>query len=179
MSELASAEKLRAIVGTSADGSMSYPTIAKFLDEIERGIAELQASWAQEAREHADDSMRLAELAHENAELKREIAEKYMELPVGADGVPIRVGDKVFFRSDGPITVMSIGMSRVYGMNDFGFYGPAGQFFGRGTLGNVRHVKPRTVEDVLRDFLDEKVYTSKTYERYADEIRELMGGDGE
>lgn len=36
--------------------------------------------------------------------------------------------------------------------------------------------KPRTVEDVLRDFLDEKVYTSKTYERYADEIRELMGG---
>lgn len=40
MSELASAEKLRAIVGTPADGSMRYPTIAKFLDEIEREIAE-------------------------------------------------------------------------------------------------------------------------------------------
>lgn len=116
------------------------------------------ANGTAEAESAAADT-RIAELVRQRdaaveayGELEREIAEKRMELPKDADGVPIRVGDKVFFRSDGPITVMSIGMSQVYGMNDFGFYGPAGQFFGRGTLGSVRHVAKRPIEDVLATF---------------------------
>jgi len=98
-------------------------------------------------------------------EIEREIAEKYMELPVDADGVPIRIGDTVRELDDCvPMKVMSLTFYEdcvdvnAYGMNP----------------NLLLHVKPRTVEDVLRDFLDVKVYTSKTYERYADELRELI-----
>lgn len=67
-----SIEKLRE---WSRLGPMVCQDLLDIADEIEREITKLQESWAQEAREHADDSMRLAELAHENAELKREYAD--------------------------------------------------------------------------------------------------------
>lgn len=40
----------------------------------------LQECWAQEAQEYADESAKLAELAHENAKLKRKIVDKDAEL---------------------------------------------------------------------------------------------------
>ena len=123
-------------------------------------------------------------------EIQAEIDSRYMLLPVDADGVPIRVGEKVAFRSDAPVTVMSIGMSQVYGLNDCGFYGPAGNFFGKGTFGEVHHVKPRTVEDVLEDFIraydewddysngDDRMRERELlFSRFADELQ--MRGDAE
>ena len=98
-------------------------------------------------------------------EIEREIAEKYMPLPADVNGVLIRIGDTVRELDDCvPMKVMSLTFYEdcvdvnAYGMNP----------------NLLLHVKPRTVEDVLRDFLDVKVYTSKTYERYADELRELI-----
>lgn len=103
-------------------------------------------------------------------EIEREIAEKYIELPVDADGVLIRIGDTVRELDDCvPMKVMSLT-----------FYEDCVDVNACGMNPNLlRHVKPRTVEDVLRDFLDEKVYTSKTYERYADELRGLIKEGGE
>ncbi|MBQ6411165.1 MAG: hypothetical protein IJI16_04365, partial [Atopobiaceae bacterium] len=47
-------------------------------------------------------------------EIEREIAEKYMELPVDTDGVPIKPGDIMQFRDDAPVRVDSIGISKCY-----------------------------------------------------------------
>lgn len=92
-----------------------------------------------------------------------EIAERYRELPVDADGVPIHIGDRMRLDNGHEGEVWLIGAFDIM-MSDHVCF----------DWEMSHHVKPRTVEDVLRDFLDEKVYTSKTYERYADEIRELI-----
>ena len=103
-------------------------------------------------------------------EIETEIAERYMELPLDADGVPIRVGDKVQFRNDEPVTVDSIGTSKVY-ENDSGFFGSNGGFYGQGTLKNVRHVKPRTLFDVLAEVENGELSINDA----ESEIRELLG----
>lgn len=111
--------------------------------------------------------------------IEAEIAEKYMELPVDADGVPIRVGDKVEYQNGKRDVV------RFITVND-----------GEPTLnergwipGKCRHVKPRTVEDVLNDCADEisekrgiapelnrdTPTRNEIVDKYADEIRELLG----
>ena len=107
-------------------------------------------------------------------EIEAEIAERFMELPVDADGVPIRIGDTVCeVDVRVPIKVMSLTFYddcvdvNVCGMNP----------------NLLRHVKPRTLEDVLEDCINEfskrctegKYDTRPTVAKYADEIRELMG----
>ena len=108
-------------------------------------------------------------------EIEREIAERFIELPVDADGVPIRVGDELY---NGEVIAFG-GLAEggvVFVHRGF----EDGNYILEAFASNVtHHVKPRTVEDVLRDFLDEKVYTSKTYERYADELRGLIKEGGE
>lgn len=112
--------------------------------------------------------------------VEREIAERYMELPVDADGVPIKPGDIMQFRDDAPVRVDSIGNSKCY-VGDFGWFGGNGGFYGKGTLKCSRHVKPRTLEDVLREFTEKYQYCisdngrSITLAEYAAEIRELLG----
>ena len=110
-------------------------------------------------------------------EIEREVAERYMELPLDADGVPIRIGDtvcEVDVRM--PIKVMSLTFYEdcvdvnVCGMNP----------------NLLRHVKPRTLESILCDAFanvscmgDGIVRTFKPDEPYlaeiAAEIRELLG----
>lgn len=127
-------------------------------------------------------------------EIEAEIAERFMELPVDADGVPIKPGDIMQFRDDAPVRVDSIGNSKCY-VGDFGWFGGNGGFYGKGTLKCCRHVKPRTLEDVLRDVVslcantwkDEKsafryydvgnVMESGNIADFAAEIRELMGAE--
>lgn len=111
--------------------------------------------------------------------IQAEVDERFMELPMDADGVPIRVGDKVQFRNDAPVTVDSIGTGKVYA-NDSGFFGSNGGFYGQGTLKNVHHVKPRTLESVLQEYGSEIADSaskpwSEIVDKYAAEIRELMG----
>lgn len=102
-------------------------------------------------------------------EIEREIVEHYMELPVDADGVPIHVGDILERVDGGPIQqACCIGP---YGFNDAPIW----------CARDFRHVKPRTVEDVLCDMIHEYACTDMTTEqtaaKYAVEIRDLLGVD--
>ena len=117
-------------------------------------------------------------------EIEREIAEKYMLLPVDADGAPIRCGDKIHRTTSAVDNVVKvIGVSE----REFFFNGP--NFMEPGIKKNVcnavRHA-PRTLEDVLTDFANEVARQGhqigltghELTMRYAAEIRELMEVDG-
>ena len=101
-------------------------------------------------------------------EIQAEIDERFMELPCDADGVPIHVGDEL----EGGFIVDYVSSHWVLAV-------------GRGAKheDSCRHVKLRTLEDVLNDF-GRKFAENYHYpnaeglvDETADEIRELMGGD--
>ena len=115
------------------------------------------------------------------SEIEAEIAERYMELPVDADGVPIHVGDEMV-DSKTSRTVVAVA-PKSFMMDGY----ENGSFYRPGLAKNHHHVKPRTLEDVLVDMLEDAVGYSDAHtdvslvavEKYADEIRELLGGDAE
>lgn len=116
-------------------------------------------------------------------EIEREIAEKYMELPVDADGVPIRVGDHM--ECDGEaFTVCAVAPGQVHRWK-VGIIGKSETVSIAYPPCQCRHVKPRTIEDVLVDMLETAVGYSDAHtevslvavEKCADEIRELMEVD--
>lgn len=99
-----------------------------------------------------------------------EIAERYMLLPMDADGVPIRVGSKV---------VCSDGITRtVMAVTDDGACLDTIEHYGRLRL---HVVKPRTIEDVLTDFGNEIACQGhqvgltghEIIMKYADELRSI------
>ena len=108
-------------------------------------------------------------------EIESEIAERYMELPLDADGEVIRVGDTLssdVYDNDFEVRGWLLGKS-----ND--------RWYVLTSLDNMiavdtcRHVKPRTIEDVLRELLrDTAHYFPSDCEddiaRAADEIRGLL-----
>lgn len=126
--------------------------------------------------------------------LEREIAERYMERPVDADGVPIRPREEVStgMGDNGPIGHLEYWYPNhwvaviEYKPGQFTRYDPAA----------IRHAKPRTLEDVLRDCvmqsmtvdrvvdgipvlgIDETMFGDWIAEN-EDELRELLGGDAE
>lgn len=119
--------------------------------------------------------------------IEEEIERDYMRLPVDADGVPIRIGDVL----DPPKGSEEYGRLMVteltYDGEDWYFKGeiPA-SFTGQAGYFNVigfAHVKPRTLENVLVDMLEAAIGYSDAHtdvalvavEKYADEIRELLG----
>lgn len=117
-------------------------------------------------------------------EIEREVAERYMELPVDADGVPIHVGDMlecedrrgetyrlhargVFVYEDGRVGVMNERLGIWYPLS-------------------CRHVKLPRLEDVLRECAEayangadvEMGSTEELFMRYADKVRKrLLGGE--
>ena len=120
-------------------------------------------------------------------EIEAEIAERYMLQPVDADGVRIELGDKLIEHEDGHEFIVD-GM-KIWGSTyewwayeDGGVLAPAMR---------CTHVKPRTLKDVLREY--GKAYHAhmadnymnydgtdeQVIEKYADEIRDLLGGDAE
>lgn len=109
-------------------------------------------------------------------EIEREIAERFMELPVDADGVPIRVGDELY--SGEVIAFGGLAEGGVVFVHR-GF--EDGNYILEAFASNVtHHVKPRTVEDVLREFaykVCDLNIADCDVERYADELRELLGVD--
>ena len=105
------------------------------------------------------------------SEIEREIAEKYIELPVDADGVPIHIGDEMEngeYR--GKVTDMSWDGHFCHVYHGSIAIAPC----------DYTHVEPRTVEDVLRDCCNEwnehcgDDWESGVYAKYADELRELI-----
>ena len=101
--------------------------------------------------------------------VEAEVAEKYMELPLDADGVPINCGDRIVSEEGRKGDVLLIGVSEL--MTRLCTYHKTAE---------VHHVKPRTLEDVLEDAFDEcdKDYgidKSELVAMYAADIRELLG----
>ena len=103
-------------------------------------------------------------------EIEREISERYMELPVDADGVPIHIGDELDAYG---ITFTAYAISENYIYNE--------RMLGSLVTGGKHHAEPRTIEDVLMDLavgvFENDGYDNEDIKRYADELRELMGGE--
>ena len=107
------------------------------------------------------------------AEIECEIAERYMELPLDADGVPIHVGDLVRLNDggedsyiDGFTSELCDGEGELMPTIDATQYRAC----------DMRHVVERTIEDVLRELADIPTAYERTeaIAKYADEIRGLL-----
>ena len=105
--------------------------------------------------------------------IEAEIAERYIELPVDANGVPIRLGDKVWVKwAEEELEVIAFTSEDLILAPEL-YVHPS----------EVTHVKPRTVEDVLRDFLkrthgvDEKQRYDALVIEHAAELRKMIGGN--
>lgn len=111
--------------------------------------------------------------------IEREIAERYVELPVDADGVPWHIGDMV----EGHGKVQSLDLN----CHGWAFFGVENAI----DPAIHRHAKPRTVEDAARDFVNSVVTFKGSrdgipivgiddslwrdyFPEFADELRELM-----
>ena len=101
-------------------------------------------------------------------EIEREVAERYMELPVDAEGVPIHVGDKLHGVYE---------TFEVCAVNEHYAYWEYGRHWDKAC--ECRHVELRTIEDVLHEFeLDaHDAHTPDAYSellsKYADELRSM------
>lgn len=104
---------------------------------------------------HPDELYEIAD------EIEREIAEKYMELPLDADGVPIHCGDRIVSETGRKDDVFLIGVSAVMTTRRDVCYDHT----------KVRHCKPCTLEDVLQS----SGVSVAAIEDVAAEIRELLG----
>lgn len=111
--------------------------------------------------------------------IEAEIAERYMELPVDADGVPIRVGDEMMQGDKFKVCAVAPAKIHRWCVGGTFAYDPS----------DCIHYKPRTLEDVLTEMLDRKTdgVGLREFNRdfgafvahYADEIRELLAGDSQ
>ena len=110
-------------------------------------------------------------------EIEREIAERYMQLPFDADGVPIHVHDWIEV-DDKKHRVEAIATNAVYWWEEDGCHWTSSYMI-------CRHHNPRTIEDVLTDFANEVARQGhqiglighELTMSYAAEIRELMEVD--
>jgi len=124
-------------------------------------------------------------------EIEAEIAEKYMELPVDADGVPWRDGETRFVNPNGDecrLVSLSFSFIRHEWLLEGEIITKPSDIQRCYAPDECRHVKPRTLEDVLHDFSSSYVAyyfdNEMNYDgtdahviaKYAAEIRELMGG---
>lgn len=113
-------------------------------------------------------------------EIQAEVDERYMLLPVDADGVPIHVGDYIQHKDNNPVKVTGVAQNA--------FHGPMIQTENSITghwwaiVDETHHVKTRTIDDVLVELLascgrpELNGYDERAVAKYADELREMMGG---
>lgn len=132
------------------------------LESIEKLRKYAEVHWEpwDAARERLNESL---------DKIEQEIAERYIELPVDADGVPIRLGDTVREVDDRvPMEVMSLT-----------FYEDCVDVNACGMNPNLlRHVKYLTIEDAISDAIRDYATTDMSREeiaaKYAEEIRGMM-----
>jgi len=95
-------------------------------------------------------------------DIQAEVDSGYMKLPVDADGVPIHCGERMRLDNGHEGDVWLIGVFDIM-MSDHTCFDWA----------KSRHVKPRTLTDVLCDLFERRMtVTDAEYE-----LRELLGGD--
>ena len=160
---LESIEKLRRCASERVPGVRGL--VCGIADEIEAEIAERERLLKQ-SKSATEDYY------------KDMIAEEFMKLPVDADGVPIRVGDWLRY-CDFKIQAAALSPERVYWWDEY-----TDGHWVRGV--ECRHVKPRTLEDVLADIANDAAtmadgkehrHSPESMAPYASEIRELLGVD--
>ena len=113
--------------------------------------------------------------------IKAEIAERYMELPVDADGVVIRIGDEM--EAVGSVHTV-IGLAPGYYITGERKGSSLLRRDGWELAKRGHHVKLRTIEDVLHEYAKRVLNSGhqwgldaeETTANYAAELRELMGG---
>lgn len=122
-------------------------------------------------------------------EIQAEVASKFMELPMGADGELVCIGDVVAAQDEQPFEV------RAFQIDTSGWYAIE-RLGSKWNVNRLHHVKPRTLEDVLEEFVRKSVepisnnreanlsdiafcIDKDKMDKYAAEIRELLGGDAE
>lgn len=99
-------------------------------------------------------------------EIQAEVDERFMELPLDADGVPIRLEDELEYVG----RVFAIGPKVVFAKRGFA----DGHYEVEAYSSDVcRHVKPRTMFDVLAEVENGELSIDKAEA----EIRELLGVD--
>ena len=133
-----------------------------FCDKL-RNVDDNHVSAEYVAERCAIDVRRMADA------IEREIAERYVELPLDADGVPIHELDTLYDRDGKEFVVTTLVMDGGWTVKSWGK---------PGRPQNYRHAKPRTIVDVLADFaaeVEQGRNTIETAKRYADELREMMG----
>lgn len=137
----------------------SVDKLRVFCDKL-RNVDDNHVSAEYVAERCAIDVRRMAD------EIEREIAERFVELPLDADGVPWHIGDMV----EGHGMVHSLDLNR-HGWAFFGMENAIDPAI-------HRHAKSRTIVDVLADFaaeVEQGRNTIETARKYADELREMMG----
>lgn len=105
-------------------------------------------------------------------EIEAEIAEKYMLLPVDAEGVPIHVGDEIIIPIGEKRTVQFIAPNAVLPTSTITFWRADG----------CTHYHAPTVEDVLIEMMEQAVGFSDAHttvalnavSEYADKLREVL-----
>lgn len=124
----------------------------------------------------SEDQSRNAALALAD-EIESEIRNRYMLLPVDADGVPVHFGDRLKNEARGGVSSEGNIVKMEY------CYGPLGKdpkwivdFGGWVDPKTCTHAEPRSLEDVLQDMLENAgAYDGNFISAYAYEIRELLG----
>lgn len=132
-------------------------------------------------------------------EIEAEIAEKYMELPVDADGVPIHVGDTLECYAngyEGTFTVFAVSNNTVIGNHDIEWVRDNPDKWFHVAL-SCHRVKPLKLEELLNDYLKEREKIVRKIERsmitlgegeseedacdklFAERIRDLIKEGGE
>lgn len=115
---------------------------------------------------------RMDDTIHDLAdEIEAEIAERYMELPLDADGVPVHVGDEMQYHGGKPFTVCAVapGVIHTWAAVKLGERSTTYHYM----PDQCTHHKPRTLEDVLQC----AGVSVAVIEDVAAEIRELMEVD--
>ena len=90
---------------------------------------------------HRDELIKLIDA------IEREIAEKYMELPVDADGVPIHVGDAMY---DGKVAKLVISDDGEHSVYVYKLPNVQHEIYCYETA----HVKPDPIKELLEEFAD-------------------------
>ena len=139
---------------------MSMESIEKL-----RGFVPPTGSWER------NGAPLLGEIADE---IESEVSERYMELPMDADGVPIHVGDELcgYGLPDGGAVVKALnGCMVIVDRSEDGVnYAKYGLLW---DARETRHINPRTLFDVLAEVENGELSISKAEA----EIRELFGVD--